>query len=101
MTAKGFGMNEMTSTSTVQLARAGEPNRSTRGCGKGSLFFAGRKKWLLFGAMLLAAAGLVLGSSILGFAAILPLLYVLPCLLMAAMCMRGQGGGSTSNGDGS
>lgn len=93
-------MNETISRSTAQLARAGEPDRSASGCGKGSPF-AGQNKWLLIGAALLAAAGLVLGSSILGFAAILPLLYVLPCLLMAAMCMRVHGGGSTSNGNGS
>lgn len=36
----------------------------------------------------LVLAGVVLGSSWLGFAAILPFLYVLPCLLMFAMCMR-------------
>lgn len=43
-------------------------------------------------ALALAAAGLVLGGAWWGLAAILPLLYVLPCAAMMAMCMKGHGG---------
>ena len=43
-------------------------------------------------ALIAAAAGLVLGGAWWGFAAILPLLYVLPCAAMMAMCMKGHGG---------
>ena len=94
-------MDGSTSNSIAPVAAAAAPEKGTSGCGgKGSLM-GGRNKWFLIGAALLAAAGLVLGSSILGFAAILPLLYILPCLVMAAMCMRGHGGGNTSNGNGS
>lgn len=47
-----------------------------------------RRKWLLALSAVLAIAALALGSVWLGFAAILPFLYVLPCLLMLAICMR-------------
>ena len=43
-------------------------------------------------ALTLAAAGLFLGGAWWGFAAVLPLLYVLPCAAMMAMCMKGHGG---------
>lgn len=48
------------------------------------------------GLLLLAAAigvvGLVAGGTWFGMAAVLPLLYILPCAAMMAMCMRGHGG---------
>lgn len=59
--------------------------------------FAGRNKWFLVAAGLLAVAALALGSAVLGFAAILPLLYILPCAVMMAMCMKGHGKGGASN----
>jgi hypothetical protein len=34
----------------------------------------------------------LLASARLGFATVLPFLYVLPCLLMSAMCMKGMAG---------
>ena len=58
---------------------------------------AGRNKWFLAAAGLLAVAALWLGSAMLGFAAILPLLFLLPCAVMMAMCMRGHGKGGASN----
>ena len=57
---------------------------------------ATRTKWLLVAAAVLAVAGLAIGSSLLGFAAMLPLLYVLPCLAMLGMCMKGNGKGGAS-----
>ena len=53
----------------------------------------GRNKWFLAAAGLLAIAAVALGSTVLGFAAILPLLFILPCLVMMTMCMRGHGKG--------
>ncbi|MEP2723234.1 hypothetical protein [Roseibium sp.] len=50
-----------------------------------------RHKWLLAASAVLALAALAFGSMWLGFAAILPFLYVLPCLAMLAMCMRKNG----------
>jgi len=49
-------------------------------------------------ALMLAAVGLVFSGAWWGFAAILPLLYVLPCAAMMAMCMKGHGG-SGQNSD--
>ena len=52
-----------------------------------------RTRWLLTTAALLLVDALALGSFWLGFAAMLPLLYSLLCLLMLAMCMKNDGGG--------
>lgn len=49
-------------------------------------------------ALMLAVVALVFGGAWWGFAAILPLLYVLLCAAMMAMCMRGHGG-SGQNSD--
>jgi cephalosporin-C deacetylase-like acetyl esterase len=42
-------------------------------------------------ALVVAGMGLAGGGAWFGIAALLPLLYVLPCAAMMAMCMRGQG----------
>lgn len=47
-------------------------------------------------ALVLVAAGLALGGAWWGFAAVLPLLYLLPCAAMIAMCMKGHGGSGQS-----
>jgi Protein of unknown function (DUF2933) len=44
----------------------------------------------------LAATGLLAGWAWLGAAAILPLLYTLPCAAMMLMCMKGHGGSDRS-----
>lgn len=67
--------------SSVQAARTETSETCATGLGK-------RHKWLLALVAALTAGGLILGSMWLGFAAILPFLYVLPCLLMLAICMR-------------
>ncbi len=48
-------------------------------------------------AVVLLVPGLAFGGAWWGFAAILPLLYVLPCAAMIAMCMKGHGNGSGQN----
>ncbi len=53
---------------------------------------------LLILAAALAVAGLAGGWAWLGAAAVLPLLYTLPCTLMMAMCMKGHGGSAGNNG---
>lgn len=47
-------------------------------------------------ALVVAATGLAFGGAWWGFAAILPLLYALPCAAMMAMCMKGHGGSGQS-----
>ena len=85
-------MDGSTSNSVAPAAPAAEPEKGTSGCGGKRSFMAGRNKWLWIAAIVLAVAGLALGSSILGFTAILPLLFILPCLMM---CMKGHGKGGT------
>jgi hypothetical protein len=51
---------------------------------------SGRKGMLLLAAAL-GIMGLLAGWTWFGAAAVLPLLYVLPCAAMMAMCMKGHG----------
>lgn len=83
-----------TQASSVQLAQS-ELTKTSHGC-CGSSQKSGRMKWLMAAAAVLLAIGLVTGSAILGFAAVAPLLYVLPCLAMCGMCLLKQGGAAKS-----
>ena len=47
-----------------------------------------RSKWLIAASVVLAVAAGVAGSLTLGVAILLPLLFLLPCLVMIAVCMR-------------
>ena len=67
------------------------------GCGSQASEGFGRRKWLIAASIALAIAAAVLGSVWFGIAALLPLLYLAPCLAMVAMCMKG-GKGSTPAG---
>lgn len=88
---------DLSTNSIGQVAPAAEPQKRNGGCGGKGPVSSVRSKWLLVAAIVLAVAGLALGSSILGFAAILPLLFILPCLVMAVMCKKGHGKGGTSD----
>lgn len=95
-------MNESNTTALVPISAAARTDEKAGGCGGQRSLLAGRSKWFLVAAGLLAVAALVLGSAVLGFAAILPLLFILPCLVMAAMCMKGHGkAGSSESGNAS
>ena len=50
----------------------------------------------------LGAIGVAAGWHWFGFAAVLPLLYLLPCVAMMAFCMKGMGGqcDKTASGQG-
>ena len=85
-------MDGSTSNSIAPVAPAAEPEKGTSGCGGKGSFMTGQNRWLFIAAAVLAVAGLAVGSSILGFTAMLPLLFILPCLLM---CMKGHGKGGT------
>ena len=58
---------------------------------------ASTRRWLsarqivVLGLVLLAVTAFAGGWYALGFAAVLPLLYVLPCMAMMGFCMRGMG----------
>lgn len=86
-------MNGSTSTALVPIPATAEPVKTASGCRS----FSGRTKWIVIAASVLAMAGLALGSGLLSLAAILPLLYVLPCLLMMGMCMKSHAKGGPSN----
>ena len=90
-------MNGPTSTALVSARSRVEPEKTECGCGSKRSPMAARTKWLLVAVAVLIVAGLALGSSLLGFAAMLPFLFVLPCLVMLGMCMKGSGSGGASN----
>jgi hypothetical protein len=71
--------------------------KSGQGCGHCKGADSAKRKWLVVAGVALAIAAAVFGSIWFGFAAVLPLLYVLPCLAMLAMCMRGMK--STDSGE--
>jgi len=84
---KKLDMNPITNLPAFPYAAAGQagPVAVAR------RHLGGRRGLWVF-AVALAAAGLFLGGVWWGFAAILPLLYVLPCAAMMAMCVKGHGG---------
>lgn len=55
-------------------------------------------KWLILASVVLALGAAVFGSVWFGVAAVLPLLYVVPCLIMIGMCMKMMRGMSDTNG---
>lgn len=57
-----------------------------------------KTKWLILASVVLALGATVFGSVWFGIAAVLPLLYVLPCLVMMGMCMKGMRRTSDTNG---
>ena len=64
------------------------PDQSTAWNSAGA-FLRRHRLWML--ALVVAGMGLAGGGAWFGIAALLPLLYILPCAAMMAMCMRGQG----------
>lgn len=76
---------------------AAKPAERQRCAGRSGSWLS-RVKWAWIGAAVLAAVAFAAGSIWLGFAALVPFLYTLPCLVMLAMCMK-KGGGSGSGGN--
>ncbi len=79
----------------LQQAEAGPDGRSADRCGSS---VRARTKWLILAIVVLALGAAVFGSVWFGVAAVLPLLYVLPCLAMMAMCMKCMRRTSEPNG---
>lgn len=90
-------MDRHTSIAPAAVSSAALAARTEAGCEAKRSLFAGRSKWFLMAAVVLAAAGLALGSGFLAASALLPLVYVLPCLVMMGMCMKAHGKGGTPN----
>src|SRR5258707_15868925 len=76
---------------TADLSRADGARRRY-----GALAYLSGRRGLLLVAAALGIIGILAGWTWLGTAAVLPLLYTLPCAAMMAMCMRGHGGSATS-----
>ena len=87
-------MTMQTSTALVPVTDSKAAETDNGCCGSGRR--GGRMKWVMGAAAALLAIGLVTGSAVFGFAAIAPLLYVLPCLAMCGMCLFKQGGDAKS-----
>lgn len=85
-------MTTQTSKALVPVADTKVPAARQRCCESGRA--NSRTKWLMIAAAGLLVIGLVTGSAVLGFVAIAPLLYVLPCLAVCGMCLLKHGGTS-------
>ena len=95
---KGLVMDRHTSIAPAPASSAGQAARTESDYEAKRSLSTGRTKWFLAAAAVaLAAAGLALGSGLLAASALLPLLYVLPCLLMMGMCMKAHGKGGAPN----
>lgn len=82
----------MTSISNLADNSRGTPRRPVGPWTATRHYLRDRRGLFVALAFVLAVAGLALGGAWWGFAAVLPLLYVLPCAAMLAMCMKGHGG---------
>lgn len=81
----------------ARTSAAAETRKATNpGCGTRRAGVS--RKWLIGISLVLAVAAGVLGSLWFGIAAILPLLYLLPCLAMMGLCMKGMNGKSPNGG---
>lgn len=67
------------------------PTGRSTACGSARSSLRGGRS-LLIPVLIFAAVSLAAGWAWFGTTAILPLLYVLPCAAMLAMCMKGHGG---------
>lgn len=81
-------MNTFNITPTAPPIGQSMPWRSGRS------FLRGRP--LLIVTLIFAGVGVTAGWAWFGSAAMLPLLYVLPCAAMMAMCMKGHGSSNSS-----
>lgn len=66
--------------------------------GRGVSAFLTGRKGLVVAAVAVGILALLAGWTWLGTAAVLPLLYTLPCAAMMAMCMKGHGGSANTPG---
>ncbi|WP_225769703.1 DUF2933 domain-containing protein [Inquilinus sp. Marseille-Q2685] len=60
-------------------------------CGGSSGWFGRHRRTVILAAVAVTIGGFALGWGWLGFAAMAPLLYLLPCMAMMAFCMKGMG----------
>src|SRR5260221_10633314 len=90
-------------TSSQDLATTARPSRADGIWQRyGALAYLRGRRGLLLVAAALGIVGILVGWTWFGTAAVLPLLYILPCAAMMA-CMRGHGGSAnlpTKSGSG-
>lgn len=77
----------MTAQTSAVRSRLPDRMRVGRSGCCGSAQKSSGMKWLMVAVGALLFVGLATGSTMFGFAAIAPLLYVLPCLAMCGMCL--------------
>jgi hypothetical protein len=84
-------------TSSQELTTTARPSRADGVRQRyGAFVYLRGRRGLLLVAAALGIIGILAGWTWLGTAAVLPLLYILPCAAMMAMCMRGHGGSANS-----
>jgi hypothetical protein len=84
-------------SSSQDLATTAHPSRADGIRERyGALAYLSGRRGLLLAAAALGIVGILAGGIWFGTAAVLPLLYTLPCAAMMAMCMRGHGGSANA-----
>jgi hypothetical protein len=84
-------------TSSQDLATTARPSRADGIWQRyGALAYLRGRRGLLLVAAALGIVGILVGWTLFGTAAVLPLLRILPCAAMMAMCMRGHGGSANA-----
>ena len=78
-------MTSGTSSSGASLAELKASDMNKPSCGSDRN--VSRLMWLMIAGAALLVIGFATGSAVFGFAALAPILYAVPCLIMCGMCL--------------